>query len=443
MSINSLLNPNSGFSTLIVNFLPGKDQAKLSHVSKATKSLVDSANSSSYVRDFKTTEFYKGCEIENLNGPWKDEKEKIQAAVTIIDRQLTDFRTLLTDEEWKKKGIDSPFQAKRLSMIEKVKVAEAIEDKKAELLLHFFTKLCSRTPEAAEFDQSISAAVPLRKKAQKIRGWMQENQELLCRISSLSKIGINTQDDRAHFQPPPEIFLLKGLEPKNFKEACTSTFAYLPPSIAKEVLEDPKFTALSIEDFMAVVSRAAHKNSFGNLALLMNHSKYQEAPDSLLGQPLRAAAESGDCEVVELLLSHHLSSKIGADDLGCALFLAADRGHEKVVALLLSQKLSLITAFILGMALSLAAQKGQEKVVTLLLNHQLSSEIPAYDLGEVLYGAVERGHEKVVELLLDHQLSSKISDEQLSLALERSNKPDVREEIQKTIKKRKATLDAK
>jgi hypothetical protein len=166
MSINSLLNSKSGFSQLIVNFLPGKDQAKLSNVSKAAKPLVDSANSSSYIRDFKTTEFYKGCEIENLNGPWKDKKEKIQTAIRAVDRQLTDFRTLLTDEEWKKKGIDLPFEAERLSMIEKVKVAEAIDDKKAELLVHFFTKLCSCIRKAAEFNQSIPAAVPLREKAQ-------------------------------------------------------------------------------------------------------------------------------------------------------------------------------------------------------------------------------------------------------------------------------------
>jgi hypothetical protein len=45
--------------------------------------------------------------------------------------------------------------------------------------------------------------------------------------------------------------------------------------------------------------------------------------------------------------------------------------------------------------------------------------------------------------LLNQEQSSKISAERLSRALESSKKPDVKEEIQKTIEKRKATLDAK
>jgi ankyrin repeat protein len=182
------------------------------------------------------------------------------------------------------------------------------------------------------------------------------------------------------------------------------------------VLEDPRFTALSIENFGDVVMKTTYRNSFGNLALLMNHSKCQEDPDNLydflgynlLGYPLQAAAHNGDYEVVELLLNHRLSSEIGEGDLDKALYSAAKRGYEKVVEL--------------------------------LLNHQLSSKIRAEDLGQALSEAAASGHEKVVALLLSQKHSSKISDRRLSLALECSKKPDVREKIQKTIEKRKATF---
>ncbi|WP_339048182.1 ankyrin repeat domain-containing protein [Candidatus Mesenet endosymbiont of Phosphuga atrata] len=120
---------------------------------------------------------------------------------------------------------------------------------------------------------------------------------------------------------------------------------------------------------------------------------------------LHIAVESGNKEIVELLLKHkeiNVNAKLNGDT---ALYVAASCGHVGIVELLLDhEKIDVNTCDLYERtALYVAAEKGYTKIVGLLLKY--GANINAQDLDEkaILHVAASCGHVKVVELLLDHE----------------------------------------
>ncbi|WP_339045819.1 ankyrin repeat domain-containing protein [Candidatus Mesenet endosymbiont of Agriotes lineatus] len=120
---------------------------------------------------------------------------------------------------------------------------------------------------------------------------------------------------------------------------------------------------------------------------------------------LHIAVESGDKEIVELLLKHkeiNVNAKLNGET---ALYVAASCGHVGIVKLLLNhEKIDVNTCDLYKRtALYVAAKGGCTKIVKLLLKH--GADINTQNLGKetALYVAASCGHVKVVELLLDHE----------------------------------------
>jgi uncharacterized protein len=79
---------------------------------------------------------------------------------------------------------------------------------------------------------------------------------------------------------------------------------------------------------------AASARNLEAAQFLLEHGAPVNARQQAGWVPIHAAAQNGDCPMVELLLKHHADPKLTNDDGKTAAMVAREKGHEQIAALL-------------------------------------------------------------------------------------------------------------
>ncbi|KAJ5409044.1 hypothetical protein N7509_002927 [Penicillium cosmopolitanum] len=118
--------------------------------------------------------------------------------------------------------------------------------------------------------------------------------------------------------------------------------------------------------------------------------------------PLIEAAENGNLEFVEWLLTGGVNLDQAAHDEGSALHAASENGHHAVVTMLLEAGADVNTqGGLFGNALQAATYYGNIEAVQLLLDAGADVNARGGEYGNALQAAARQGNIKVVQLLLD------------------------------------------
>ncbi|XP_037652107.1 kinase D-interacting substrate of 220 kDa B isoform X2 [Sebastes umbrosus] len=168
-----------------------------------------------------------------------------------------------------------------------------------------------------------------------------------------------------------------------------------------------KMTSMAIQSLFSYVEEE-------NLAAIKAHlDKFKDVDSrSDNGQtPLMVAAEQGNLEIAQELISR--GANVNLDDIDCwtALISAAKEGHIEVVRELLENKANLEHRDMGGWtALMWGAYKGRTDVIQLLLEKGANPNITGqYSVYPIIWAA-GRGHAEIVHLLLQHEAKVNCSD---------------------------------
>lgn len=138
---------------------------------------------------------------------------------------LEQARTLLTPGEWRNLGIDPGANINELSLKDRIRMNDAISEKRAENLIGFFVKIGAVNREANDFMRELSRKlIEPRQAAPEIRRWLQGHPRILAEIRELRF------DDREGI--PPETALLTNLDNDTYKQVMHNSCRNLETLIA-------------------------------------------------------------------------------------------------------------------------------------------------------------------------------------------------------------------
>ncbi|MBS0634444.1 MAG: ankyrin repeat domain-containing protein [Verrucomicrobia bacterium] len=149
--------------------------------------------------------------------------------------------------------------------------------------------------------------------------------------------------------------------------------------------------------------RAAERGDLQTVQALLSHGAAINQITNLGATALSLAAEHGRVDVVSHLLTKNADVNIPDTDGVTPLIFAAESGHSEVVKLLVSAVADIDTAAKSGdTALMMACQNGYEDAVECLLMHNANATLFREDGHNALGLATQHGHEEVVRLLVTH-----------------------------------------
>ena len=140
--------------------------------------------------------------------------------------------------------------------------------------------------------------------------------------------------------------------------------------------------------------------------LLKNHGDYKLTRDDSLNEgesPLFIASKKGHKNIVNLFLDYECDPNICTDSNESSIHIAAQNGHLDIVKVLLKKKANPNLKAVHGVTpLYKAAEEGHFDVVQYLLEHQADPNKITADVETPLFIAAKRGHFEIVHILLEY-----------------------------------------
>jgi hypothetical protein len=392
MSFNLLFQQAPAPYAAIARFLPAFDQVMLARSSRMGRKLVDTANLADFNR-LKCSNVYKDCEEQIKRFTVGAEQQaSIRAAIPILDVDL-----IASSKALGLAGATQVIHEREdgpLTIVERVKIAEQIDLRKAENLHAFFNAISLVIPEASTFKKTLVACETVKEKAREIRDWMQENRQILSSIKSLSAIGeISQYFIKRRSSMPSEVLFFEKISQDDFYSICECSLRDNCPWITRKIVEDSRLLQLPPVKLGELLDYAIMGGVHHFVEFVLGSKEFDAVPADLMIKAFERALRRSDSKVWQMFAVHRRFSEIPAENIGQALMSVVNEKNTDLVAVLIRDvRFNLITTSKLCSIICQAIRKGQVDIAMTLFETKRALSLKYEKLKEIFETAHSQGN---------------------------------------------------
>ncbi|PIS01929.1 MAG: hypothetical protein COT85_07230 [Chlamydiae bacterium CG10_big_fil_rev_8_21_14_0_10_42_34] len=437
------------------SFLSLKEMAKVDEVSRDSHKRISTLKDEALkqIRQNSSDRFLNAIVIDNPN---KD----LRGVLEVARRKIFEGSAYFTNEERARAGINLNEDFDRLSYQKINKQGELIPDI---LLCRFWDVVCKYENDRQEFlwdkgDLPILEGLPLEKRAESIRNWINDNQEQIDKITTFYP------DSDGILLLPPEFLKFRNISDDEFVQLAGLQAGYRNATTFKEMLDSERMVSLTDDEFGQILFIASRAGSTGVVEQMMQceiqpsylfqaymaatHKNYQEIA-SMLKESLpvdgvirkdadlaciRVHFEGDNKELVNQILDSNVYEPQSGNFLKAVLNFNSETGIAPILS-----EIDHASVKDLVLALILASIDEQERVIGEIVRSDRIARLSEEDLCRIFAGVLRGGAVMAANVIMDLDRFKKMSEQNLEfcwkVAIE-TNQGYVREKIRQIIDER-------